>query len=249
MTDLREIVAPWVSASTFDVEMWPDRAATFNEWEAEADAKLQEIPRLAGAICRGGHKTSYQVRRAIWFTVIHDESLVAVVVPTYIEAGMFWREFRVRFVGSRVEALFPGGQLLTDAFRDERGVQRIVTISAESRATEGRHSKAVAILYDEAKNIPDSIFESSLGYLSGAGETLQIALSTAGAREHWFAKRWQSVNWGTLIKTIDDIPALASVRPLLADELDENSEFSRRNIYRSSTTTPGARNPSLRFRC
>jgi len=199
------------------------------DYQLEAAAALWEHKRLAQRAPRGAGKTSWNALMLLWFATTRDAAGVdwKIVTTAAVWAQLsryLWPEVRLWAQRLRFDVLgrppFSRVELLLMALNLHHGSAFGYT-SDRPENLEGAHAEHLLWIFDEAKAIPDQVFDSAEGSLSAGdlpgGETLAIATSTPGWRRGRFYQMFQRVKglerWHCLKVTITDAIAAQRVSP------------------------------------
>ena len=172
---------------------------------------------------RGSGKTRAAALASLWFLFTRFDSLVFVVSPIYSQTEHFWRQLQRLWQSSKLPALFPQWEMLSDQLRGPFATWRLVSASAESGAgrLEGAHGPGgVLLVLDEAKAIPDETLPSLLGMAPAK----ILAVSTAGLPAGFFFRAFTSERdkWDAVLSiTAADVPRLHEAAERMRDQLGE----------------------------
>ncbi len=184
---------------------------------------------VACKACRGSGKSRAAGTLGLWFLFTRFDSLVFIISPAWSQTGHLWRQIERLWQGSKLPALFPQWECLSDQIRGPVPTWRLVSASAESGPArlEGAHGAGgVLLVLDEAKSIPDGVMPSLLGM----NPAKIIAVSTAGLPQGFFARaftterdRWDAV----LSVSAADVPRLHEAAERMRLELGEHDPVFR----------------------
>jgi len=180
-----------------DCVRWPEgKGAT--DYQIEAAEALWEHKRFAERASRGSGKTAWNALIILWFATTRDAAGVdwKIVTTAAVWAQLLrylWPEVhkwakRLRWdvIG---RAPFTREELLLSSLKLPNGAA-FGAASDRPGNLEGAHADHLLYVFDEAKSVPDEIFDSAEGSLSAGeadgGETLAIATSTPGRRRGRF---------------------------------------------------------------
>ncbi len=190
-------------------------------YQEEVLWKLHDKKRVAFRGPRGTGKSTIGAAAVLWFLSVFDECKVPTTAGSWRQLTAFlWPEihkwalkadwWRVGFI------VRPGKELLSQSLeinQDKNHAAFAIASSDEARI-EGAHSVAVLMLFDEAKTITDSIWDSAEGGLGTGKEAYALALSTPGDNVgrffDIFKKREKYKHWETVAATLEQ--AIASGR-------------------------------------
>ncbi len=184
---------------------------------------------VAAKACRGSGKTRAAAMLGLWFLFTRFDSLVFVVSPAWSQTEHFWRQLQRLWQSSKLPALFPQWEMLSDQLRGPVPTWRLVSASAESGAgrLEGAHGAEVFLICDEAKAIPDEVMPSLLGM----APTKILSVSTAGIPQGFFFRSFTSERdrWDAVLSvTAADVPRLHAAAEEMRKQLGEHDP-----VYRS----------------
>jgi len=155
------------------------------EWQIEALAKMNARgSSLAVKAGNGTGKTSrLAVPLALWHAAVFPNSL------TIITAGVFRQVKEQAFPElRRYQHLFPSWKFLDTEVETNTG-SRIIGFSTDDAGRwEGWHENSLGIIVDEAKSVPDPIFES----ISRCQPSRLLLMSSPGARRGQFYRAFTS---------------------------------------------------------
>ncbi len=162
-------------------------------YQADALRDLADHSRLAVRSPHGVGKTAMAALAILWFATSRDAAGIEWKVPTTASVGRqlkhyLWPEVHVWAQRIRWDALgrkpFTGNELQLMMLRLEHG-QSWAMASHDPATLEGAHARHLLYVFDEAKAIPDPVWDAAEGAFSGAGADTRsrawaLAISTPG---------------------------------------------------------------------
>lgn len=213
---------------------WPDQHKTpgFTPYQIETANELLASKRLAVRSLHGAGKTAMAAILVLWYSLTRDGRDWKIITTAskwrqlteylWPEVHKWARHIRWDKVGRPALTTFEL-QTLHMILRTGRAT---AVASNEGTAIEGAHADYLFYLFDEAKAIPDSIFDAAEGAFSGgAVEAIALAISTPGeaiGRFYDIHKRKKGyTNWAVKHWTLDMVLAAGQTTPQWAADLLE----------------------------
>ena len=206
----RENILLWVR------DVFPD--LKLRNLQAEVLTLAAEERAVAVKAPRGSGKSVADALFALYRLALY-RNYVFVLSGTYAQAVDLWRETQTLFHSSELPRIHPEWTLLESELRTDEPIVRMKIASAESGAERlesghGRHG--VTLIIDEAKSVPDSVFQSALGMLVNGEDDRLLATSTAGLPVGFFSRAftvdrpwWSAVRrYSAFDAALDDVPAV-----------------------------------------
>ncbi|MCK5603501.1 hypothetical protein KAR91_16570, partial [Candidatus Pacearchaeota archaeon] len=139
---------------------------------------LRSLIRYKRVAVRGPHglgKTAVAAWFIIWLNTCHEDDVKVVTTASKWKqlAKFLWPEVRkwVRRADlSKVGVELQRGKELLDMEIKLPGKEAFAVASNDYEAIEGAHAKTIAYIFDEAKAIPNNVFDAAEGAFSTAGE-------------------------------------------------------------------------------
>lgn len=133
---------------------------------------------LIARTCHGSGKTYLVAVLVLWFVVCHRESRTLTTGPSWASVeNLLWPEIRRLYSGSLLDK-FKVGRMLGTRFEASAAWYAVGAATDRPENLEGHHSPTAAMrIVDEAKAVPDNIFDSTAGMLD-APLNLDIWIST-----------------------------------------------------------------------
>lgn len=175
-----------------DLIEWP-AGQGLTPYQVEGLSRLQRRKRLAVRGPHGLGKTTKASVAILWFATTRDEAGEDWKIPTTASAWLqltryLWPEVHKWAKRLRWDRIgrdpFTSRELLDLSLKLEHG-EAFSASPADAATIEGAHATQLLYVYDEAKNIPDAIFDATEGAFSTAGtdtegEAFALAISTPG---------------------------------------------------------------------
>jgi len=206
-----------VRAFAESVIRWPGNSGP-TDYQAEILEALfdpkNSRAQVAVRSSRGAGKTTIAAIAVLYFALMHD----GVVDWKVLTTASVWRQLQhflwpeIRTFARRIKWDIVGREpfnerteLLNMALQLSTG-EAFAAASNNQDAMEGAHATALLVILDESKAIPDEIFDSIQGTLSGANQESRIlAISTPGMPRGWFYRVFmEGLHWYTRHVTIEE---------------------------------------------
>lgn len=204
---------------------------------------LQKYKRVAFCGPRGTGKSTTAAAAVLWFISVFEDCKVPTTasawrqlieflwpeIHKWARSAQWWR------VGLQVR---PGKELLAQRLELSATRRAFAMASSNEAKVEGGHAKAMLMVFDEAKAIPDSIWDSAEGSLGTNEEAYELALSTPGDNIgrffDIFHKREQYKHWRVVQVSLEDAVKAGRVRQDWADMMrrqwGEDSVMYKRHV-------------------
>lgn len=140
---------------------------------------VRDNPRTAVRAGNGCGKTVTAAEIVLWFTACFRDALVITTSATARQvAQQIWAEIHRHHMNARRPL---GGELLTTELRfPKTGSRAIGFTTGDGGCFEGYHSKRILVIVDEAKSVPQEIFDAIERVLSAGGCARLLVISTPG---------------------------------------------------------------------
>src|SRR5512135_3734234 len=146
-------------------------------------SKQREVLRSVGENERTAVRASHSVSKtysaaevAVWFLNCFPNSKVITTAPTWTQmAKLLWAEIRAIYTRSRLA--LEGECLMTEIKTDDPDHYAIGFSTDKPARAEGWHAPAILFILDEAKGIPQWLWDSVRGSMTG-GFCRELAIST-----------------------------------------------------------------------
>ena len=148
-------------------------------------APIEGIARVALKYCHGAGKTWLAAEVVLWFLNTFPKSRVFTTAPTFRQINrMLWPEIRSKFK----EAIVPlmGEMYETPHYQIDENWFAMGMSSDRPENIEGGHAPHIMFVIDEAKGVPDKIFDAIEGALTTAHVVLLIISTPGAARGHFY---------------------------------------------------------------
>lgn len=185
---------------------------------------LEELPKKKRVSVRGPHglgKTTLAAWVVNWAILTSDDVKVPTTASAWRQLTKFlWPEIHIwsdRIKWNKVgrEPFNKIYELLTLSLKRSPSCEAFAVASKASSAEfiEGAHAQRIVYVYDEAKAIPDEIWDASEGAFAGAGEDTEaeafaLAISTPGEQQgrfyEIFRNRMQFNDWWARHVTLEE---------------------------------------------
>lgn len=204
-------------------------------YQLEILRRLVKRRRLSVRALHGVGKTAVLAWLILWFALTRDPDNWKVITTASVwrqlskflwpEVHKWSRRLRWDRLGRKPFRL--KRELLDMAIKLEGG-EAFAAASDDETAMEGAHEDSVLVIYDEAKAIPDAIFDATEGIFATAGakptkEVFGIAVSTPGKPQGRFAdiqrRRPGTENWDVMHITLADAVAAGRVSAEWAEQM------------------------------
>lgn len=182
--------------------------AALDPWQCDAFDALMEHDNLALRACHGPGKTTFLAWAINWFTMTRPLPKVPTTAPTFNKQvrDILWAEVHKWYRGVQVNAPWLANQfklnttrLMNKDYPDEWFAVGIA--SSEPLNIEGYHSQYILVIFDEAKAIKPSIWQSVQG-MRTTHEAKLLAASTPGGPIGDFFKVFNAKEYRSTWKTL-----------------------------------------------
>lgn len=169
---------------------------------------------------RGTGKSTIAAVAVLWFLAVYEECKVITTTSVWRQLIEFlWPEIHKWAmqadwwrVGLQCR---PGKELFAQKIEFTKNRFATAVSSNDESKVEGAHSEAVLYIFDEAKIIPDAIWDSAEGALGTTKHAFALAMSTPGDNVGRFydiqTKRERFPNWHCIAVTLDECIAAGRV--------------------------------------
>jgi len=135
-----------------------------------------ENEKTAVRSCHGASKTFTAAEVAVWFLNCIPNSKVITTAPTFPQIKMLlWSEINDIYAKSRIE--LEGECLMTEIKTEDKAHFAYGFSTDKPARAEGWHAPAILFIFDEAKGIPQWLWDSVRGLMTG-GLCRWLAIST-----------------------------------------------------------------------
>ena len=195
---------------------------------------VRDHKKTAVRACHGSSKTFTAAEIAVWFLNTFDNSKVITTAPTFSQvAYLLWAEINSIYRTCRVEL---EGECLVTMIKTEEADHYAIGFSTDKPArAEGWHAPSILFIFDEAKGIPQWLWDSVRGLMTG-GFCRWLAISTTDGVEvgENFYKVFEDENngWNKLHIKAEESPYITGEKFKYIDIPDINhpESFKRKEI-------------------
>jgi len=134
--------------------------------QREILTSLQSHEKVAVRACHGVSKTFTAAEIAVWFLNCYEGSKVITTAPNFSQIKMLlWSEINAIYAKSRIRL---EGECLTTEIKTDDSDHFAIGFSTDKPArAEGWHAPAILFIFDEAKGIPQWMWDSVRGLMTG----------------------------------------------------------------------------------
>lgn len=151
----------------------------------KASGAFEGIVRVAVKSCHGAGKTRLAAQAVLWFLNSFKNSKVFTTAPTFRQINRFlWPEIRARFKKAKKPLM--GEMYDTPYYQIDDEWFAMGMSSDKPENIEGGHAPHIMFVVDEAKGVPDKIFDAIEGALTTAHIVLLIISTPGAARGHFY---------------------------------------------------------------
>lgn len=192
---------------------------------------VRDNKKTAVRACHGSSKTYTAAEIAVWFLNNFENSKVITTAPTFSQvAYLLWAEINQIYKTSRIEL---EGECLVTMIKTEKANHYAIGFSTDKPArAEGWHAPAILFIFDEAKGVPQWLWDSVTGLMTG-GFCRWLVISTTDGVEvgenfyRIFEK--EDSGWETIHIKAEDSPYITGEKFKCLDIPDiEHPEFFKR---------------------
>jgi len=161
-----------------DPVFFVEHALGHKTWSKQRDIlrSVVENERTAVRACHGSSKTFTAAELAVWFLNCFEGSKVITTAPTFTQvAKLLWAEMNKIYTTSRF--LLEGECQITNIKTEEADHYAIGFSTDKPARAEGWHAPAILFIFDEAKGIPNWLWDTVEGLLTG-GHCRWLVIST-----------------------------------------------------------------------
>lgn len=194
---------------------------------------VQENQKTAVRACHGSSKTYTAAEIAVWFLNNYDNSKVITTAPTFSQvAYLLWAEINAIYRNSRIRL---EGESQVTMIKTNRPDHYAIGFATDKPArAEGWHAPAILFIFDEAKGIPQWLWDSVRGLMTG-GFCRWLVISTTDGVEvgENFYKIFESDNgWNKIHIEADDSPYITGepFKYIEMPDIEHPERFSRQEV-------------------
>jgi len=167
-----------------DSVFFVEHALGHKTWSKQREIlrSVQNNVKTAVRACHGSSKTFTAAEITVWFLNCFENSKVITSAPTFSQvAHLLWAEINNIYTNSRIE--LEGECLKIRIKNEEEPDHYAIGFSTDKPArAEGWHAPAILFIFDEAKGIPQWLWDSVRGLMTG-GFCRWLAISTTDGVE------------------------------------------------------------------
>jgi len=195
-----------------DPVFFVEHALGHSTWSKQREIlnSVKENKKTAVRACHGSSKTFTAAEIAVWFLNHFENSKVITTAPTFSQIkNLLWAEINAAHTSSRI---LLEGECLTTAIKTNKPDHFAIGFSTDKPArAEGWHAPEILFIFDEAKGIPQWLWDSVRGLMTG-GFCRWLVISTTDGVEvgENFYKAFKDNNsdWNTIHISAADSPYL-----------------------------------------
>jgi len=160
-----------------------EHALGHKTWSKQREILMSVMKNEKTAVraCHGSSKTYTASELVAWFLNCFDDSKVITTAPTFTQIkNLLWAEINETYRTSRIEL---EGECLTTLIKTDRADHYGIGFSTDQPArAEGWHAPAILFIFDEAKGIPQWLWDSVRGLLTGGFCRWLVISTTDGVK-------------------------------------------------------------------
>ncbi len=208
----REVLATFYRKYKEEPVFFVEHALGHVTWSKQREIlrSVKENKKTAVRACHGSSKTFTAAEIAVWFLNCFENSKVITTAPTFFQIkNQLWAEINAVYSSSRVRLL---GECLTTTIKTDRPDHFALGFSTDVPArAEGWHAPEILFIFDEAKGIPQWLYDSIRGLMTG-GFCRWLVISTTDGVEvgdnFYKAFNDSDSDWNTIHISAYDSPYL-----------------------------------------
>ena len=198
---------------------------------------VRDNERTAVRACHGVSKTYTAAEIVTWFLNCVPDSKVITTAPTFTQIKMLlWAEINKIYMSSRIE--LDGQCLVTEIKTDEPDHYAVGFSTDKPARAEGWHAPAILFIFDEAKGIPQWLWDSARGLMTG-GRCRWLAISTTDGvqvgEQYWKLFQGERTDWNRIHISAYESPYVTGEKFHAVDV----PELTRPDIFRPRRQAPG----------
>lgn len=236
--ETRDVIAELLLSYKQDPVFFVEHALGHMTWSKQRQIlrSVRDNERTAVRASHGVSKTFSAAEIAVWFLSCHENSKVITTAPTYTQMKMLlWAEINAIYARSRLEL---GGECLMTEIKTEDADHYAIGFSTDTPArAEGWHAPAILFIFDEAKGIPQWLWDAVRGSMTG-GLCRWLAISTTDGvqvgEQYWKIFQNDRSDWARIHISAYDTPYVTGEKFRAIDVPDP----SRPDIFRHKELDP-----------
>ena len=234
--ETRDVIGELMLSYRRDPVFFVEHALGHLTWSKQREV-LQSVVQNERTAVRASHSVSKTYSAAevvVWFLNCFPNSKVITTAPTWTQmAKLLWAEIRSIYVRSRLA--LEGECLMTEIKTDDPDHYAIGFSTDKPARAEGWHAPAILFILDEAKGIPQWLWDSVRGSMTG-GFCRELAISTTDGvqvgEQFWKIFQGDDSSWNRVHISAFDSPYVTGekFRGLDMPDLARPDRFSRRTV-------------------
>lgn len=234
--ETREVMAELYKSCQADPVFFCEWALGHWTWSKQREIlrSVRDNERTAVRACHSVSKTYTAAEAAVWFMNSYANSRVITTAPTWTQmAKLLWAEIRSIYARSRLT--LEGECLMTEIKTNSPDHYAIGFSTDQPARAEGWHAPAILFILDEAKGIPQWLWDSVRGSMTG-GFCRELALSTTDGvqvgEQYWKIFKTEQKQWNRIHISAFDSPYVTGekFRGLAMPDLTRPDRFSGRQV-------------------
>jgi hypothetical protein len=196
--EAHQVMAELMLSYRRDPVFFVEHALGHMTWSKQREIlwSVRDNEKTAVRACHGVSKTYTAAEIAVWFLNCFPASKVITTAPTFPQMKMLlWSEINNIYATSRI--VLEGECLMTEIKTDDKSHYAYGFSTDKPARAEGWHAPAILFIFDEAKGIPQWLWDSVRGLMTG-GLCRWLAISTTDGVQvgEQFHKIFTSENHG-----------------------------------------------------
>jgi hypothetical protein len=208
--ETRQVMAELVLSYRRDPVFFVEHALGHLTWSKQREV-LRSVAAHERTAVRASHsvsKTYSAAEAAVWFLNCIPNSKVVTTAPTWTQmAKLLWAEIRAIYARSRLT--LEGECLMTEIKTGDPDHYAIGFSTDKPERAEGWHAPAILFILDEAKGIPQWLWDSVRGSMTG-GFCRELAVSTTDGvqvgEQFWKIFQNDETSWNRIHISASDSP-------------------------------------------
>lgn len=236
--ETRQVMAELYKSCQADPVFFVEWALGHMTWSKQRAIlrSVRDNEKTAVRACHGASKTFSAAEVAVWFLNCVPNSKVITTAPTYSQMKMLlWREINAIYARSRIQ--LEGECLMTEIKTAEDDHYAIGFSTDKPARAEGWHAPAILFIFDEAKGIPQWLWDAARGSMTGGFCRWLVISTTDGVQVgEQYHKIFTTENhgWNRLHVSAYDTPYVTGEKFRTIDMPD----LARPDVFRRSEIPP-----------